>query len=121
VGVSIQFEGMNREYITPPENLAEDGPDNGKPNMWGFNNGVISYTRWKLSPEEIAEIVRSGEVWMAARVGTRAMQPHWVGSLSFIKRACADFGKMWNPGRKPQMLPAPAHRPQLPRPPLEPA
>lgn len=93
---SIEFDGMNRRYETSPVNPEEDG-SLGDPPMFAYTNGVVAFTRWKLSAEELAEIAETGEVWLAVRSGKRPMQPHWVGSLAFIKRACADLGGLWRP------------------------
>lgn len=92
---SIEFEGINRQFQTPVENPEEDGPFLNLPPMWGYNNGTLTFTRWQLTPEEIMEIAKTGEVWLAVRTGTRPMQPHWLGSLSFIKERCSDFGGLW--------------------------
>lgn len=110
---SIQFEGANRHFVTPL--LAPEDHFNGIEPMWGFTNGVLTFTRWELTPDEIMEIAKTGEIWMAVRCGPRPMQPHWVGSLSFIKRACADFGGLWGRFRRRPRSPDPGQsRPREP-------
>lgn len=90
---SIEFTGINRIYSAP---LEEGDEIPACDPMFAFNNGAISMTRWKLSDEELAEINRTGEVWLAVRSGRRPMQPHWLGSMSDMKRKCLDFaGGIW--------------------------
>lgn len=103
---SIQFDGMNRHFQTPPADPEVDLLS-GAPDMFGYNNGVLTFTRWKLSSEEMEEIIRTGEIWLAVRTGTRPIQPHWLGSLSFIKQACADFGRLWRAKPKVMMIEGP--------------
>jgi hypothetical protein len=110
MATSIKFEGINRHFQTPPENPEEDGPFGPAP-MWGFSNGVVTFTRWRLSPDELDEGLWTGEVWLAVRCGQRPMQPHWLGSLGWIKQACSDFGGLWRVREinqpKPKQLPPP--------------
>jgi hypothetical protein len=103
MAVSIEFDGINRRYETPPENPDEDRIALSPP-MFGYSNGILAFTRWKLSPEELTEIAKTGEVWLAVRCGRRPMQPHWLGSLSHIKQACADFGGLWRPKSATKLL-----------------
>lgn len=103
---SVPFKGVNRIFEIDPKHSEGNMPSMLP--MHGYQGNVLTYTCWKLSPEELEEINRTGEVWLAARCGPRAMQPHWLGSLSFIKWACAEMGKMWNPNTPmPPALPAP--------------
>lgn len=90
---AIEFPGVNRVYEKPPSD-ADDMIPNMAP-IPAFQGNVVTYTCWKLSEREIEEINRTGEVWMAVRCGQRPMQPHWVGSLGFIKWACAEMGRFF--------------------------
>lgn len=94
---SIEFKGVNRLFEMRPYD-EEDGLSPMEP-IPAFQGTVITYTCWRPSEEEMEEINRTGEVWMAVRSGSRPIQPHWLGSLSFIKRACAGMGSIWNPDR----------------------
>lgn len=97
---SIRFDGINRHFVTPLDDPADH--DNGKPDIFGYQNGIITYSCWQLTPEELAEINRTGQVWMAVRNGEQPMRPTWMGSLSSIKRQCLDFGRFWKTRRKQQ-------------------
>jgi hypothetical protein len=100
---SIPFEGANRRLVSP---MHEPEVDliNDKPDMFGFNNGIITYTRWQLTPEEITEIAKTGEVWVATRDGVNPMRPTWVGSFSTIKEMCLGYGRFWKRKPRPQAL-----------------
>ena len=84
---AVMFAGANRIF-----ELQTDDPLPVMAPMPAYVGQALTYTCWKLSPEELEEINRTGEVWMAARCGQRPIQPHWVGSLKFIKWACTDLG-----------------------------
>lgn len=90
---AIPFDGYNRMFEMAPYDEGDPWPAM-KP-MPGYNSEVLTFTRWKLSDDELAEVNRTGEVWMAARTGRRPIQPHWLGSLSYIKWACAELGGLW--------------------------
>lgn len=90
---SLPFDGYNRRFEMPPYHEGDTLPAANP--MFGYNNRVVTFTRWKLSARELEEITRTGEVWMASRTGIRPMQPHWVGSLSYIKYVCAEMGGLW--------------------------
>ena len=92
MAISVPFDGHNRHFSTPVD---PDDVIHGKEDMFGFQNGIITYSCWKLTPAELAEIARTGEVWMAVRNGADPMRSTWMGSLSSIKRACLDYGPFW--------------------------
>jgi len=108
---AVSFAGVNRLFEMQPyhegDQLSPMLP------MPAFQGNVLTYTCWKPSEKEMQEIIRTGEIWLAVRCGSRPMQPHWLGSLSHVKSSCAGMGNMWNPDR-----PIP---PPLGEPPLEPA
>jgi hypothetical protein len=94
MAISKRFPGANRVYEMKPYEEGDKFP--AMRPMTAYSNPVASFTRWQLSPEEIEEVIRTGEVWMVCRNGERPMQPHWVGSLGYIKWACSDLGGLWN-------------------------
>ena len=97
----IPFEGHNRRFEVPLQ--AGDLLPSMLP-MFGYNNKVLTFTRWKLTEAELEEINRTGEIWMAARTGARPMQPHWLGSLSWIKFCCAEMGGLWKKTKPSEQL-----------------
>lgn len=92
MATSVQFHGMNRCYAAVPEIQGEPARF---PDMFAFNNGIMTYSCWRPSPAEIAEIARTGEIWMAVRNGPQAMRTTFVGSRSNIRRDCAELGRLW--------------------------
>jgi acyl-ACP thioesterase len=97
----IPFDGINKHFVPPHMPEEEFGP-HPRPQMWGYSNGIVTYTRWELTPEEVMEIAKTGEVWIVSRNGKEAQRPTWVGSRSTIKQMCADFGRLWK-RRQPQV------------------
>jgi hypothetical protein len=66
--------------------LAENYPFNGankvfsdphgeRKDLWTFFNGMTAFSRWKLSPEELEEINRTGEVCLAQMIGKNIPMP----------------------------------------------
>jgi hypothetical protein len=90
---SIPFDGFNRRYVTP---MHEGDVINSVPDMFGYTNDIVTYTRWKLTPEELAEIAATGEVWLVSRNGKGSMRPTWVGSARSILLQCLSQGRIWN-------------------------
>ena len=94
---SIPFDGYNKHFVPKPAAAGDERgicPTMGT-DMFGYDNGVVCYTRWELTPDEVMEIAKTGEAWIASRNGKLAQRPTWVGSRTTIKQMCADFGKMW--------------------------
>jgi hypothetical protein len=99
---SIEFDGYNKHMVNP---MAEPEVDriHGKGDMFGFSNGIITYTRWQLTPEEITQIAKTGEVWIAERTGNKIMRQHWVGSFHSIRQQCLDYGRFWKRTQPPRL------------------
>lgn len=98
---AVVFDGYNRMFVMPP---GDDGDTiTAMDPVPGYNSEVLTFTRWKLSPEEIQEVCLTGEVWMACRTGRRPMQPHWLGSEEYIKWSCVDMGGLWKPTKPPTL------------------
>lgn len=44
-----------------------------------------SISRWRLSPEEIEQVVKSGDVWVSLLVGANAQPPLRVSAFPFME------------------------------------
>lgn len=104
MGKSIEFNGMNRHFVSPIDNAFDGTFDQVR--MWGYSNGITTFTKWELTPDEIMEIAKTGHVWLAVRCGKRPMQPHWLGSERFIRYMFTDQGGLWDRVRR-KLLPKP--------------
>lgn len=84
----IQFPGSNLLLCAPDE----------QPNIQSlpaYCNKVTTTTCWKLSEAELAEINKTGEVYLT--VLGHLHPPVLVGSESFIRQQTADYG-VWKKG-----------------------
>lgn len=81
---AVDFKGKNRTLLPPPgaENVAA---------IPAFNNGICTVTCWELSEEEIAEIIRTKQVFLAVMYG-HTTPPVFLGSRDAVREVVADYG-----------------------------
>jgi hypothetical protein len=83
---------MAENYPFPGANKVFSDPHGERPDIWTFFNGMTVFSRWKLSPEELAEINRTGEVCLAQLLGRNVPMPYtFVGSEKNIRVATMDI------------------------------
>lgn len=87
MGFPVQFEGAN-VLLRAPEG-AENVSD-----MHTFTNGMCSVSCWELSPEELAEVNRTGRVYLSVFSG-RTQPPVFVGDEATVRSVVVDFGGVW--------------------------
>lgn len=84
----VKFDGANFNF----------GPPVGLEEMVGhlpcFLNGRSVVSAWKLSPEELAEVNRTGVVFITIMSG-RSVFPMYVGSEETVKDVASDTGHVW--------------------------
>lgn len=78
--------------LRPPEG-AENVSD-----LHTFTNGMCSVSCWQLSPEEIAEVARTGRVFLSVFSG-RTQPPVFVGAEQEVRAVVVDFGGVWRAAR----------------------
>lgn len=83
----IHFEGANRRLVAP------EGAENVQ-DMSTYTNGVCSVSCWKLTPREVAEINRTGRVFVSVMFGT-TQPPIFVGDEESVRGVVVDFGGVW--------------------------
>lgn len=83
----VQFDGANTLMRAP------DGAENVQ-DMYVFRNAHAAVSCWELSPEEIAEISRTGKVFLSVLMGG-AQPPVYVGSEDAVRSVVVDFGPVW--------------------------
>lgn len=64
------------------------------PTIKVFNNGTVTVSCWKLTPEELAEIVQTGCVFVAV-MGGPSQSPMTVGIEDNLRVLTMDTGKVW--------------------------
>lgn len=64
------------------------------PHVKIFNNGTVSVSCWKLTPEELAEIVQTGCVFVAV-MGGPSQSPMTVGIEDNLRVLTMDTGPTW--------------------------
>ncbi|QGJ74195.1 hypothetical protein [Sinorhizobium meliloti] len=90
MGVPVQFEGSNM-LLRAPEG-AENVSD-----MHTYTNGMCSVSCWELSADELAEINRTGRVYLSVFSG-RTQPPVFVGDEEAVRSNVVDFGGVWRRG-----------------------
>lgn len=97
MAVTVQFRGSNTQFVIQ-EADAKDGTDTGFKSFFGFVSRckTMTHTLWLLSPEEIAEIVKTGVVMVSFKNHGRPLHPMWVGSRKWVLAQTLEFGGMWS-------------------------
>ncbi|MDW9573405.1 hypothetical protein GOA73_08450 [Sinorhizobium meliloti] len=90
MGAPVQFEGANM-LLRAPEG-AENVSD-----MHTFTNGMCSVSCWQLSADELAEINRTGRIYLSVFSG-RTQPPVFVGDEETVRSIVVDFGGVWRRG-----------------------
>jgi hypothetical protein len=88
---AVKFEGANRVLGAPK------GVENLEP-LHTFTNGSCSVSCWELEPEELAEVVRTGRVFLSVMSGER-QPPVFVSSESIMHGFVVDYGGTWKVSR----------------------
>lgn len=86
---AIKFPGANMVFKAPPGR--EDIVD-----LHNFRqpNGPANVSCWKLTPEELEEINRTGCVFLSVMSGNNFF-PAFVGSEGVVRSVVADYGMLW--------------------------
>lgn len=84
---AVYFDGANMRLGPPPgaENVGD---------LYTFTNGYCSVSCWQLSPAEIAEINRTGRVFVSVLSG-RTQPPLFVGGEAEVRSVVVDYGGVW--------------------------
>lgn len=83
---AVDFPGSNRHYA-PPE-----GQEDSCGWLHTFNNGACTVSCWQLRPEELAEVVRTGRIYLSTHAGD-ILFPVFVGSAEAVRGVVAAFGE----------------------------
>lgn len=85
---AINFDGANMILRAPlgSEEVVKD--------LHTYTNGKCSVSCWQLSPVEVAEISRTGVVFLSVFSGC-SQPPVFVGDEESVRRMVVDFGGIW--------------------------
>lgn len=90
MATNYAFDGANKVF-TDREQF-ESGEDRGRPDMFVFFNGLTAFSRWKLTPEELAQINETGEIVLAQLLGGNNKMPQtFLGSEKHVAVATMDL------------------------------
>lgn len=81
---SVDFAGSNRVLVSPPGR--DDVSD-----LHTFTNGKVSVSCWEFTPEELAEIARTGKVYLSVFFG-ESQPPVFVGTRDRVRSLIVDYG-----------------------------
>lgn len=84
---AIKFAGANR-MLLPPQ-----GAENVDA-LHTYTNGICSVSCWELSPDELAEVLRTGRVFLTVLSG-QTQPPVFVGSEDVVRSVVVDYGGVW--------------------------
>lgn len=90
MGEPIDFHGANRKLL-PPKGSDTMGE------LPTYTNGICSVSCWKLTPREVAEINRTGRVFLAIMSG-ETQPPVFVGDEESVRSVVAGTGGAWTKG-----------------------
>lgn len=88
---AVQFDGANRILRARP------GQEETVSDLHTFNNGRCSVSCWELSPEEIAEVQRTGRIYLSVFFG-ETQPPVFVGGEEEVCSLVVDYGGVWRRG-----------------------
>lgn len=88
---AVYFEGANRKPGPPPgsENVGD---------LYTYTNGLCSVSCWQLTPEEIAEVARTGRLYVSILSGP-SQPPVFLGGEDEVRALVVDYGGVWPKGR----------------------
>jgi hypothetical protein len=84
MGHPIKFDGANALLAAPSGAENVDG-------LPVFRNGICCVSCWALSPDEVAEIARTGRIFITVLAG-KTQPPVFAGGEEETRELIADYG-----------------------------
>ncbi|WP_454287102.1 hypothetical protein [Rhizobium arsenicireducens] len=88
---AIRFAGANM-VLGAPEGQEETCSD-----LYTYTNGACSVSCWQLSADELAEVNRTGRIFLSVFSG-RTQPPVFVGDEEAVRGLVVDYGGVWAKG-----------------------
>lgn len=92
MGQPVEFQGANT-LLRAPEG-AENVCD-----LHTYRNGMCVVSCWEFSGDELAEIARTGRVYVSVLSGM-TQHPIFVGDEEAVRSMVVDFGGVWAKGER---------------------
>lgn len=89
MSVPIKWHGVNKVLTAPKDTTSEQVQD-----LPIFTNGAVCISRWKLTPETIEEINRTGCIFLSVYSG-QTQPPVFIGSERETREVAVDYGPVW--------------------------
>ncbi|WP_421505516.1 hypothetical protein [Brucella pseudogrignonensis] len=91
MATAVKFAGANKELMPPTgaENISS---------LHTYTNGMCSVSCWHLSPDELAEVIRTGRVFVSVFSGS-SQPPIFVGGEDNVRSVVVDYGGVWARGK----------------------
>ncbi|NSY10818.1 hypothetical protein G6L14_02155 [Agrobacterium vitis] len=87
----VKFDGANMVLRAPA------GQEETVFDLYTFTNGACSVSCWELSAEELAEVNRTGRVFLSVFSG-RSQPPVFIGNEEAVRSIVVDYGGVWKRG-----------------------
>lgn len=85
MAITVDFQGTNMRLRAP------QGDEDRVQPLRCFTNNHVVVTCWKLTPDEMVEVMRTGKIWVAQLSG-RTIHPTLVADAETIRELCLDHG-----------------------------
>lgn len=86
---AINFPGSNFTFTAPP-----DRDDMRDLHTFRQHGGPCNVSCWRLTPEELEEVKRTGCVFISVHSGL-VFPPIFVGSEDAVRSVVVDYGQVW--------------------------
>lgn len=90
MGHPVKFDGANGDLLAPAGSENVDV-------LPVFRNGISCTSCWALSPDEIAEVARTGRIFITVLAG-KSQPPVFAGGEEETRDLIADYG-VWKASR----------------------
>lgn len=84
----FHFEGANKVLGAP------SGQEDRCTSLPVFSNGNCCVSCWQLSSEEIAEVARTGKIYLSVWFG-QTQPPVLIGGEEEVRSVVIDYGGVW--------------------------
>lgn len=86
---AITFDGANMVLGAPA------GSEETVSALHTYTNGMCSVSCWRLSPEELAEVNRTGGIIFLSVFSGRSQPPVFLGDEEAVRTLVVDYGGVW--------------------------
>lgn len=84
----VRFCGFNRRLVPAP------GTEDRVGTLYVHTNGRENISCWKLTPDELAHVVKTGEIWQSVAPGDNAPHPCFITGFPLMEVRDFDTGEL---------------------------